>query len=656
VRRNRWAAVGLTLVLLVLTTLAVAESRVLSDRAERASRAAVIQDSYQDARYYAARQAAELDAYVLVPTQEGRRRQADASRQLDEALADVVSAVGDEPAARGERERERELAGLAGVQAQQARYEAVASRVIATVDTSAEGAALLDEESALPLDHGIQDALSLLEERRYADATDLLGQLRRAARVTLIGTPVVLAGCLLLFAVFASIISGYRRSLERQALRDVLTGLPNRLAFSLHAEQVLREAGRRRLTPAVLLLDLDKFKEVNDTLGHGYGDDLLVEVGRRVTAVLGGRDIVARLGGDEFVVLISHHDPARGEAVARKIQEALSLPFHCRDTTLAIEASIGVSTGETAGAGHLGDLGDLMRRADVAMYTAKSQQLEIVRYSDEHDESTRARLELLGALRRALDGDELVAHYQPKIESGTGRVIGVEALARWQHPTRGLLAPAEFIELAEVPPLIHQLTETMIRQSLARCATWRSAGRTVPVSVNISTRSLLEEDFPATVEGLLAEASVPAVLLCLEITESTLMVDPDRSLAVMERLRALGVRLSIDDFGTGYSSMAYLKVLPVQELKIDCCFVRDLIAEKGSQVIVRTAVDLGHQFGLTVVAEGVEDAATAHALELLGVDGMQGYHFGRPMPAEELSGWLAAHRTTSDEPADVHGG
>jgi diguanylate cyclase len=429
------------------------------------------------------------------------------------------------------------------------------------------------------------------------------------------------------------------RELTRQAFSDHLTGLPNRALLRDRTEQAIRLAGRHGLVAALLLLDLDRFKEVNDTLGHHHGDLLLQQVAERLRGRLRASDTVARLGGDEFAVLLPNvTGVGDATAVAEKLSAAIEAPFVVDGLTLDVDASIGVAAYPDHGAG----ANELLQRADVAMYAAKASHVSYVVYDPGMDRHSPRRLGLLGQLRRALAAGELVVHYQPKAEVRSGRVTGAEALVRWQHPEYGLLGPGEFVPLAETTGLIRPLTSHVLEAALRQCRAWLDAGHELSVAVNLSTRCLLDLALPEQVTGLLEDAEVAPGRLLLEITESSIMTDPARALEILNRLHALGVQLAIDDFGTGYSSMAYLKSLPVQELKVDRSFVQHLRDSQSDAVIVRTTVDLGHNLGLRVVAEGVEDEATLRELAKVGCDSAQGYHLAKPMPAAELDAWLAA--------------
>ncbi len=450
-----------------------------------------------------------------------------------------------------------------------------------------------------------------------------------------------LAGLLLL--AFAGLnLRASQRELRAAGLADELTGLPNRRLLTDRLDQALLLSGRRRTTCGVLLIDLDRFKEVNDTLGHHVGDVLLCEVANRLRAAFRDCDTVARLGGDEFAVLLTDvADERSALALARRCVALLQESFVLDGIVLNVEASIGVALAPQHGT----DGNALLRVADVAMYEAKGRRCGVVVYEPNLDVHTPTRLALLGELRRAMQDDELFLDYQPKVELDTGQVHGVEALVRWQHPVRGVVAPNDFVPVAEGTGLILPLTLRTLDLAIAQARAWSDGGHPVQVAVNLSPRCLLEPDFPALVRARLEQHALPAGLLRLEITESTIMADPTRALAVLQELQAAGISLSIDDFGTGYSSMSYLKRLPVDELKIDRSFVLEMLTNPSDSVLVRSSIDLGHNLGLAVVAEGVEDEASLQALSDLGCDVVQGYHLGRPMTSEAFTSWLAARST-----------
>jgi diguanylate cyclase (GGDEF)-like protein len=429
---------------------------------------------------------------------------------------------------------------------------------------------------------------------------------------------------------------------EHQALHDALTGLPNRRLFRQRIAEALEDLGG--LKAAVLILDLDRFKEVNDTLGHEAGDKLLQELGARLRQVIRASDTVARLGGDEFGVLLPRQADAESVVLTiKRIRHAIEEPVMVEGLPLGVEASIGVAFCPDDAQ----DVETLLRRADVAMYRAKDESSTYAFHDERIDRRDPARLTLVAELRRAIRNRELVLHYQPKAALRSGQVASVEALVRWLHPERGLIPPDEFVPLAERTGLMKPLTSYVIDEALRQCAEWRDRGLNLAVAVNLSTRNLLDVSFPEEVAELLRARGVEPSLLEFEITESTVLIDPARSKLVLDRLSAMGLRLSIDDFGTGYSSLAYLKRLPLNELKIDRSFVMHMLENDDDAVIVRSTIDLGRNLGLEVVAEGVEDASTWDALASLGCDVAQGYFLSRPVPAEELGKWLAGRPRAS---------
>ena len=455
----------------------------------------------------------------------------------------------------------------------------------------------------------------------------------------------ILAGGLgLLYLLLLPIVGRASATLRRQAdeqhrlaREDELTGLPNR-RWLLDRLEALAERDAPRSPAALLIVDLDRFKEVNDALGHHNGDELLRLASRRMRGVLRDGDLIARLGGDEFAVLLGRlAGPEDTVSVADRLGEALDDPFELDGVPVYVEASIGIAVWPDHGA--TGD--ELLRHADVAMYAAKRRHAGwAVFEADTGDE--RDRLSRLGELRRALDHDELILHFQPKVAVAGGELVGVEALVRWEHPERGLIPPNAFIPLAEQTGLIRPLTQRVLDRALEQCRAWHDARLELSVAVNVAPRLLSEPDFPALVGGLLDRWGVPPALLELEITESGLMVDAERTQEVLWRLHDLGVRLSIDDFGTGYSSLSRLRELPIDHLKIDRSFVQRLEEADADAAIVRSTIGLGQSLGLRVVAEGVETADALRRLGAFGCDQAQGFHIARPLPAAELTAWAAA--------------
>jgi diguanylate cyclase (GGDEF)-like protein len=427
---------------------------------------------------------------------------------------------------------------------------------------------------------------------------------------------------------------------EHQALHDALTGLPNRVLFHDRVRQAIESARRHGSSTAVMVMDLDHFKEINDTLGHYHGDRLLQLVGERLSSLLRGEDTVARMGGDEFAVLLpSVGGQAYAVEVATKILQALGTSFEIDGLTLEVGGSIGIACFPDHGE----DGEALLQRADIAMYVAKADHSGAQLYETEQDRHSVQRLALAGELRRAIEHDELVLHYQPKIDVATGRVVGAEALCRWQHPSLGLIMPDEFVPMAEHTGLITPLTKTVLNLALQQVARWRSQGQRMSVAVNLSARSFLDSQLLDDIPELLAVWRVDPSLLELEITESMIVGDPERSRGVLEKLNNLGITLAIDDFGTGYSSLAYLKQLPVDEIKIDKSFVLQMSHNHNDETIVRSIIDLAHNLDLRAVAEGVEDQNILNRLTELGCDVAQGYHVSRPLSSDKFEQWMESY-------------
>jgi diguanylate cyclase (GGDEF)-like protein len=451
-------------------------------------------------------------------------------------------------------------------------------------------------------------------------------------------------GLFVLFLALFRIVAGASRRLRHQALHDGLTGLSNRTQLYLRVRRALGPAARGDSLAALLLIDLDRFKEVNDTLGHDHGDELLVEVAERLKAALRRGDTLARLGGDEFAVLLTDvPDRAAVADAAERLRDTLRRPFALRGVAVELEASVGVALCPDHGT----DVHTLVQRADVAMYEAKRAHAGVTTYSAERDPYSADRLGLLSELRRALEHDELVLHYQPKVAVRGGDVVGVEALVRWEHPTRGLLPPAEFVPLAERTGAIAEVTRWVLDAALRQQRAWLDAGLELPVAVNLAAANIVDAALPDAVGALLERHGVPGRLLECEISEHTVMADPLRAMDVLDRLRAMGLRLSLDDFGTGHSSLAYLKRLPLDEVKIDRSFVAGMTEDENDAVIVRSTIDLARNLGLDVVAEGVEDEAILAGLGALRCDIAQGFHLSRPLPAAALEAWLEGRAVTS---------
>jgi len=457
-------------------------------------------------------------------------------------------------------------------------------------------------------------------------------------------------GALLAAAVRSQLAA---RLLERMAEQrlvaaatDELTGLPNRRALYAEGHNRLADPACRR--QALLMLDLDRFKEVNDSLGHRAGDLLLIQMGARLQENLRGDDLLARLGGDEFAILLD--DAGHDEAVhaAARLSAAVAEPLIVEDTSLSIGVSIGIALFPDDGP----DLSVLLRKADIAMYKAKTSQLAHHVYSAADDADAAATLQTVNELRTALTSDELVLHYQPKVDLDTGEVNSVEALVRWNHPTRGLLYPGAFLDLVEESGLMPSFTLVVLAQALDQVADWQRDGHPLTVAVNISASSLVDSDLPSNVAAMLVERGVLPSSLQLEITEGFLMVNRDLAHVILTSLRNIGVRISVDDFGTGYSSLSYLRDLPIDEIKLDNSFVIPMTQDARTAALVSSTIELAHSLGLRIVAEGVETAGTYTELTRMGCDQAQGYFMSRPVPAAELHRWLN-HWQALDQSVDI---
>jgi len=470
----------------------------------------------------------------------------------------------------------------------------------------------------------------------YGDYGPIAGDARSIFLPLAAGIVAVLVG---LYFSFFPILRRVTRTLRRQveeiehkAYHDGLTDLPNRTAFNDRAEAAVREARARGSRLAVIVIDLDRFKEINDTLGHDSGDRLLRALAASLPSQMRDGDMVARLGGDEFGILaLGISDASAVLALAERVRAVLAQPQMIDEVELEVDASVGIALFPDHGA----DAETLVRRADVAMYRSKETHVPAL-YDPEHDHYSPERLVLITELHRAISNRELLLEYQPQCEPGSGELRGVEALVRWRHPRHGLLAPDRFVPLAEHTGLIRELTDHVLDLALAQCGRWRGEGRELTVAVNVTARDLLDSRFPEEVEALLCRHRVTPESLELEINEKTAISDMPRARTILAQLSEMGVKLAIDDFGTGNSSLAYFRRLPVHALKIDQSFVMRMLESEDDAAIVHSTIDLAHDLGLRVVAEGVESAECGARLAELGCDLVQGFHYGRPAPAAEI--------------------
>ncbi|HEY8771230.1 MAG TPA: EAL domain-containing protein [Thermoleophilaceae bacterium] len=451
-------------------------------------------------------------------------------------------------------------------------------------------------------------------------------------------------GLLMLFLLLFHIVAGASRTMRRQAeenrhqaLHDALTGLPNRTLLYHRGDELLRAPGDVSL--AVLLVDLDRFKEVNDTLGHDCGDEILRQVASRVLLEVRSQDTLARLGGDEFALVLPEIGSAEAaREAAGRIRTALERPFSIRGFSVQLEASVGVALAPK----HGDDVKHLLQRADVAMYEAKRARSGVELYSRERDPYTPERLTLLGDLKDAIEHDQLELHFQPQVSLETGELTGAEALLRWRHPERGLLMPVEFIHLAERTAQIRGLTLWVVNAALRECRRWREAGLDLNVAVNLAGPNVTDASLPSAIQDMLDRCDVSPRRLELEISESTVMSDSARAVEVLARFGTMGVRLSLDDFGTGHSSLGYLRRLPLDRVKIDRSFVMGMTREEDDVEIVRWTIELARSLGLEAVAEGVESAEIQAALCTLGCPSAQGFHISKPLPGDEFLAWALA--------------
>ena len=485
------------------------------------------------------------------------------------------------------------------------------------------------------------------------------GPIAAAARRAAITVAVVLEGVLLalwlcLFPIMRSVTRRMNRQLDtiaHQALHDDLTGLANRTQFGQRLDEALEAEDGEEKALTVFFIDLERFKEVNDALGHDWGNELLTVVAARLDDVVGERELVARLGGDEFGVLSERAtDETAALAVAERLRSAIALPCEIAGVSLEVQGSIGIAIAPEHGTTR----DELLRRADIAMYAAKRIGAPQV-FSPSLDDNSPLRLAMTGELRRAIEGCELVVLYQPQVDLREGIVRGAEALVRWRHPTRGFLAPEAFLAAAEQGGLMRNLTRYVLNESLLQLRAWRSTGMEIDLAVNVSARDLADARFPDEVAHALAEHGVEPSWLELEVTESVLLSDRVRTSRMLERLVEQGVRIAIDDFGVGYSSLGQLKTLPAKVLKIDRSFVSSMESDQSDAAIVASTIELAHRLGLEVIAEGVETPAHLARLRAAGCDIGQGHLLGRPLPGDQIVSTAHALRSAwvPDARADV---
>lgn len=573
--------------------------------------------------------------YRLEPSPDVRNRYNKVAADLTAALKKIDRSGSSE---------DRKL--VESVRAFQIPYLESIGRMFAAIDRNDTAEVLrIDNEEVDPRFSKIEDLVNEASARHQADAVAALDQLRSREAFNARTVPAVFAFGLMFAVLFSTALRRVREQLETQrkdalhaSQHDALTGLPNRTLLQDRFVRALQAGKRDGTTTGLLLIDLDRFKEVNDTLGHHYGDRLLSQVGSRLSTLVRKGDTVARLGGDEFAVLLPGvKSLEEAVATAHRLREAIIAAFTIDSIDLDVEASFGVAISVLHGDNPV----TLMQHADVAMYVAKKYGKGVMAYDPESDKRAPQRPALLGELRQGIEHAELFLQYQPKVAVASGKVIGVEALVRWMHPKRGLVPPDDFIPFAENTGIIGALTYYVLNLALGQVRTWVDLGLHMPVSVNISARNLSDPKLVLQVIELLKHHELTPDMLVLEVTESAIMVDSGVARTILTQLHEMGVRISIDDFGAGYTSLAQLKDLPISELKIDKSFVLTMQSDPANALIVRSVVDLGHNLGMTVVAEGVE---TANAIDALGgylCDVAQGYHLCRPVDADAFVRWHA---------------
>jgi diguanylate cyclase (GGDEF)-like protein len=626
---------GLVVVMLVLTVFSVTVAVTNARAAALAERSAVAADAFELTLESLLIQEKTAEEVVAQDDAVSRREYALAASETHSALEGLHQAVSQD-----------QLQTIEELLTLHARYGRAVERMFVAAARSPARAESFDVfEDALvdPYFDPLSTALRVEGRERFQDAHDAVSTIGRDQRLLLVVTPVLFGIGVALVTVLVVVLGRSRREAivqaadnRHQSLHDALTGLPNRVLVRQRCEEALAQACRTGTPMALLLIDLDRFKEINDTLGHHHGDLVLQKLAPILLQSVRGTDTVGRLGGDEFAIVLSQVTgvPAALE-VARKLRTSLEHSIKVGGVSLDVDASVGV----VLSGDHGSDVETLLQHADIAMYRAKDHDLGVCAYEAGLNEHSREQLGLLGELRRALDNDELALLFQPKVTLAGGDFWGAEALVRWNHPERGPLGAGSFVPAAEHTALIRPLTQWVLNAALAECRQWRDRGRDLRLAVNVSARNLLEADFADNVLALLADWQLPASCLLLEVTESAIMLEPDRAEAVLLRFADVGIELAIDDFGAGYTSLAQLRTLPVQEIKIDQGLVAHIAVSVNDALIVRAVIELAQGLGLRTVAEGVEDEATLQVLKVMGCDIAQGYHIARPMPAADLIRW-----------------
>lgn len=640
-RQSRTVTAALALVLLILAGFSIGSAQRTRSEAASAAHAIALSDTYSDAAIAVARMEEYEHRYRLKPTVKLREGFSGAGQELDFAL-DAIWDRGDST--------DRALVSKVR-QVKQPYTEAIA-RLFDAIDTGSEARVRrIDNGWADPLFQRLADWVQDADEVHYRESQQTLTRLSGTEQQVFWATVAAFGLGLTILAWLLRTLSNCQRQMAWEAEHDPVTRLPNRRYFQAAVERAVSAAERDEQPTALMVLDLDRFKQINDTLGHHIGDELLCQVGPRLRAVLGEDDLVARLGGDEFGLLLDPPGhPESATTTALTLAQSLRTPFQVADLSLHMAASMGIAVAPKDGR----DAETLLRHADVAMYAAKDGGLDFARYDDASDANQHWQLELLAQLPEALEDGQLVLHFQPQVRLCDGVVSGAEALVRWSHPTKGLILPSEFIGIAESSGMIHELTRYVIACAVEHAHRWMVAGHSIPVAVNLSSRCLLDAELAGYVAGVLRQQGLPPSLLKLEVTESAAMTDPVRAAEVLHTLAAVGVSISIDDFGTGNSSLAQLINLPVNELKIDQSFVSRMLVDPVADAIVHTIVDLAARLGTTVVAEGVEAEAVFDALAAHGCGQAQGYLISVPVPAIEFDTFLARCSTTDGSPSRWH--